>query len=119
MLGRKVLLCLQEGKHRIAEGGDPRALFLILMDLVSFRSECLQGLSSPRRKHTRGGRHDATTGLRRLSWACVGPHPRHVEVPKLGGLIEAVAASHSHSHSNAGSEPHLRPTPQFMATPDP
>ena len=35
------------------------------------------------------------------------------------GLIRAVAASLHHSHSNAGSEPHLRPTPQLTATPDP
>ena len=37
------------------------------------------------------------------------------------GQIRAIAASlcHSHSHSNAGSEPHLRPTPQLTATPDP
>ena len=32
--------------------------------------------------------------------------------------IGAAAASHSHSHSNAGSKPHLQPTPQFMATLD-
>ena len=30
------------------------------------------------------------------------------------------AAAHLHpSHSNVGSEPHLRPTPQLMAMPDP
>ena len=34
-------------------------------------------------------------------------------------LIRAVAASLHHSHSNMGSEPHLQPTPQFTATPDP
>ena len=33
------------------------------------------------------------------------------------GQNEVVAASHSHSH--ARSKPHLRPTVQFMATPDP
>ena len=32
--------------------------------------------------------------------------------------IGAVAASLHHSHSNAGSEPHLRPTPQLRAMPD-
>ena len=31
------------------------------------------------------------------------------------GLIEAVAASLRQSHSNAGSEPHLWPTPQLIA----
>ena len=35
------------------------------------------------------------------------------------GLIGAAAAGLGHSHSNAGSELHLRPTPQLMATPDP
>ena len=35
------------------------------------------------------------------------------------GPIGAVAAGLRHSHSNVGSEPHLRPTPQLTATPDP
>ena len=35
------------------------------------------------------------------------------------GQIGAVAAALCHSHSNVGSELHLRPTPQLMATPDP
>ena len=35
------------------------------------------------------------------------------------GLIGAAAASLCHSHSNAKSEPHLRPTPQLTATPEP
>ena len=35
------------------------------------------------------------------------------------GLIRAVAVGLHHSHSKARSEPHLRPTPQLMATPDP
>ena len=35
------------------------------------------------------------------------------------GLIGAVATGLNHSHSNVGSEPHLRTTPQLMATPDP
>ena len=35
------------------------------------------------------------------------------------GRIGAVAASLRHSHSNEGSELHLGPTPQLMATPDP
>ena len=34
------------------------------------------------------------------------------------GRIGAIAASLHHSH-NAGSEPHLRPTPQLTATLDP
>ena len=35
------------------------------------------------------------------------------------GLIRAVAAGLHQSHSNPGSELHLRPPPQLMATPDP
>ena len=35
------------------------------------------------------------------------------------GLIGAVAAGLRHSHSNVGSELHLRPIPQLMATLDP
>ena len=35
------------------------------------------------------------------------------------GLIGAAAASLHHSHSNAGSEPHLKPTPLFVAMLDP
>ena len=33
--------------------------------------------------------------------------------------IGAAAAGLHHSHSKSGSEPHLRPTPQLMATLDP
>ena len=35
------------------------------------------------------------------------------------GWIRTVAAGLGHSHSNVASEPHLQPTPQRMATPDP
>ena len=35
------------------------------------------------------------------------------------GQIGSVAAGLPHRHSNAASEPHLPPTPQLMATPDP
>ena len=35
------------------------------------------------------------------------------------GLIRAVAAGLRHSYSISGSKPHLRPTPQLMAVPDP
>ena len=34
------------------------------------------------------------------------------------GRIGAVATGLCQSHSNAGSEPHLQPTPQLTATPD-
>ena len=48
----------------------------------------------------------------------LGLHPQHVEVPRLGGLIGAVAAGLCHTHSNARSKPHLWPTPQLRATLD-
>ena len=35
------------------------------------------------------------------------------------GWIGAATAGLHHSHSNLGSEPHLQPTPQLTATPDP
>ena len=35
------------------------------------------------------------------------------------GQIRAVAAGLYHSHSHAGSKPHLRPTPQLKAMPEP
>ena len=35
------------------------------------------------------------------------------------GPIRAVAADLHQSHSNTRSKPHLRPTPQLKATPDP
>ena len=35
------------------------------------------------------------------------------------GLIGAVAADLRQSQSNAGSEPHLQPTPQLTSKPDP
>ena len=38
---------------------------------------------------------------------------------QVRGLFGAVAAGLGQSHSNTGSEPHQRPTPQLMATPDP
>jgi len=38
---------------------------------------------------------------------------------QASGWIGITAAGPYHSHSNVGSEPHLRPTPQFMATLDP
>ena len=49
----------------------------------------------------------------------LGLHPRHMEVPRLRGLIGAVAAGLRQGHSNVGSELRLQPTPQFMAMPDP
>ena len=50
-----------------------------------------------------------------ISWAA----PAAYGGSQARGPIEAVAIGLCQSHSNAGSEPHLRPTPQLMATPDP
>jgi len=49
-----------------------------------------------------------------ISWAA----PAAYRGSQARGLIGAVAASLRQSHSNAGSEPHLRPTPQLTAMPD-
>ena len=49
----------------------------------------------------------------------LGLHLRHMEVPKPGVQSGATAAGLRHSYSNSGSKPHLRPTPQLTATPDP
>jgi len=48
-----------------------------------------------------------------------GPHPWHIGGSQARGLVGATAAGLHHSHSNTRSEPHLRPTPQLMATLDP
>ena len=40
-------------------------------------------------------------------------------VSQARALIGAVATSLYQSHSNVGSKPHLQPTPQLTATPDP
>ena len=52
-------------------------------------------------------------------WLFLGPLPRHMEIPRLGGLIKAVATGLHQSHRNSGSELHLQPTPQLAAMPDP
>ena len=49
----------------------------------------------------------------------LGPHLWHMEVPRLGCPIRAVAAGLHHSYSNARSESRLQPTPQLMATLNP
>ena len=41
----------------------------------------------------------------------LGLHELHMEVPRLGGRIGAIAVGLRHSHSHTGSQPHLRPTP--------
>ena len=48
----------------------------------------------------------------------LGLYPRHMEVPRVRGLIGAVAPGLHQSH-NSRSEPCLRPTPHRTATPDP
>ena len=51
--------------------------------------------------------------LRGCLFVFVGPHLRHMEVPRLG--VQSQVAGLHHSHSNVGSEPHLPPTPQLTA----
>ena len=60
-------------------------------------------------------------GLTRV-WRFVlllGPHPRHMEVPRLGVESELQLPAYATATAKAGSEPHLRPTPQLRTTPDP
>ena len=47
----------------------------------------------------------------------LGPHPRLMEGPRLGGSSELQLLAYT--TATATPEPHLRPTPQLMATPDP
>ena len=54
-----------------------------------------------------------------LSFLFLGPHPQHMEVPRLGVESGAVAAGLHHSHSHTRSKPRLQPTPQLTETPDP
>ena len=50
------------------------------------------------------------------SFLCfLGPHPQHMEVPRLGVESELQLLVYTHSHSNAVAEPHLQPTPQLTA----
>ena len=49
----------------------------------------------------------------------LGPHLRHMEIPRLGVELKLQLPSLHHSHSNTGSKPYLQPTPQLMATLDP
>ena len=49
-----------------------------------------------------------------ISWAA----PAAYGGSQARGRIGAIAASLHQSHSNAGSEPHVQPTPQLTATPD-
>ena len=49
----------------------------------------------------------------------LGPQLQHMEVPRLGGRIRATTVGLLQSYRNAGSEPCLRPIPQFRATADP
>ena len=49
-----------------------------------------------------------------ISWAA----PAAYGGSQARGQIAAIAAGLHQSHSSAGSEPHLRPTPQFTATLD-
>jgi len=49
-----------------------------------------------------------------ISWAA----PAAYGGSQARGGIGAVATGLRQSHSNSGSEPHLQPTPQLMATPD-
>ena len=53
------------------------------------------------------------------SFVILGPHPRHMEVPRLRVKSELQPTGLRHSHSHTGSELCLPPTPQLTAMPDP
>ena len=52
-----------------------------------------------------------------ISWAAPAVYGGSQARGQIGAI--ATGLRHTHSHSNVGSEPHLQPTPQLMATPDP
>ena len=49
----------------------------------------------------------------------LGPHLRHMEVLRLGVTLELQLQAYTTAYTTAGSKPHLQPTPQLLATPDP
>ena len=49
----------------------------------------------------------------------LGPHPQHMEVPRLGVQLELQLLAYATSTATQDPEPHLQPTPQLMAMPDP
>ena len=54
-----------------------------------------------------------------FSFVFLGPHPRHLEVPRLGVQSELRLPGLHHRHSNARSKLCLQPTPHLTAMPDP
>ena len=54
-----------------------------------------------------------------LSFVFLGPHPRHMEVPRLGVYSELQPAAYTRVTATPGrSKPRLQPTPELMATQD-
>ena len=49
----------------------------------------------------------------------LGPHSKHMEGPRLGVQSELWSLAYTTVTPTQESEPHLQPTPQLMATPDP
>ena len=82
-----------------------------------------QRLSCPLLVHCVGGQEGTLFDLKShfffclfaISWAT----PAAYGGSQARGLIGAIATSLHQGHSNVGSRPHLQPTPQLMATPDP
>ena len=54
-----------------------------------------------------------------VSWPFLQPLPTAYGGSQARGPVRAIAAGLCQSHSNMGSEPHLKPTPQLTAMPDP
>ena len=49
----------------------------------------------------------------------LGPQPWHLEVPRLGVEAELQLPAYTTATATTGSQPHLQPTTQLTATPDP
>ena len=49
----------------------------------------------------------------------LGLYPQHMEVPRLGVKLERQLLAYTIATAMQDLGPHLQPTPQLMATPDP
>ena len=52
-------------------------------------------------------------------FAFLGPHPRHMEFPRLGVELQLQLPAYTTATATAGSETHLQHTPQLTAMLDP
>ena len=87
-----------------------RTLHLVTGPLSCPRDTCLHTLLCFHLGYL-GAAWALRNGLGNLIFVCLcvflGLHLWHMEVPRLGSRIRAIAAGLHHSHSHAGSELHL------------